>query len=386
MSWHVVDLFDICRPKQWPTISQKDLLDSGYPVYGANGKIGYFSRYTHELETVLVTCRGATCGTINISEPQSYVNGNAMALDNLDTSKVDLTYLARYLEYRKLDDVISGSAQPQITRIGLQKVKIPLPPLEEQRRIAKVLSLADSLRQKARQMQTELDQLAQSLFLDMFGDPVKGTCQFPSKKLEEITERVTDGTHQSPKFQGHGIPFIFISNIVHGEISLDTKKYISEKEYYELTARCPIEQGDILYTTVGSYGNVAVVNSPEKFCFQRHIAHIKPKAGLVLPGFLHRALESNFVLNQAHKAVLGVAQKTLNLSALKKFQIVLPPLPKQEEFLSRYQYLHKTKSNVLETEKGLDQVFNSLLQQAFKGELTFNDAAFRALEQEAAHG
>lgn len=128
-----VPLTSICKPKQWKTISTKELKEDGYPVYGANGKIGFYNKYTHEFPTVLITCRGATCGSINISEPKSYVNGNAMALDNL-SADVHLYYLAHYLRFRKLDDVISGSAQPQITGQGLSSLQIPLPPLEQQKR------------------------------------------------------------------------------------------------------------------------------------------------------------------------------------------------------------------------------------------------------------
>ena len=86
-----VKLTDICRPKQWKTISTAQLKESGYPVYGANGKIGFYNEYTHEFPTLLITCRGATCGTVNISEPNSYVNGNAMALDNLSKASNVIT-------------------------------------------------------------------------------------------------------------------------------------------------------------------------------------------------------------------------------------------------------------------------------------------------------
>ena len=132
MSWPQVKLSDICRPKQWKTIASSQLLDEGFPVYGANGQIGYYSEYTHEAPTLMITCRGATCGNIHISElmsymPMSYINGNAMALDNLDQNRVDMRYLAYFFKKRGFADVISGSAQPQITRQGLDKVFVPLP-------------------------------------------------------------------------------------------------------------------------------------------------------------------------------------------------------------------------------------------------------------------
>ena len=75
-----VSLSDVCRPKQWKTISKSQLTTEGYPVYGANGRIGFYSEYNHELPTLLITCRGATCGALNVCEPRSYVTGNAMAL------------------------------------------------------------------------------------------------------------------------------------------------------------------------------------------------------------------------------------------------------------------------------------------------------------------
>ncbi len=128
MGWQVEPLTKICSPKQWPTISSKELTDSGFPVYGANGTIGFYSSYNHEQPTLLITCRGATCGTINVCEPKSYVTGNAMALDEPDLGKTSLEFLECYLNVRGLNDTITGAAQPQITRQNLQVVTVFVPP------------------------------------------------------------------------------------------------------------------------------------------------------------------------------------------------------------------------------------------------------------------
>lgn len=127
MGWPIEPLTKICNPKQWPTISSKELTDSGFPVYGANGTIGFYSSYNHEQPTVLITCRGATCGTINVCEPKSYVTGNAMALDEPDLRKTSLEFLECYLKVRGLNDTITGAAQPQITRKNLQIVGVFVP-------------------------------------------------------------------------------------------------------------------------------------------------------------------------------------------------------------------------------------------------------------------
>ena len=131
----VARLGDICKIYQPRTISQKDMIDSGeYFVFGANGIIGRYNQYNHEDPEVLVTCRGATCGTVNKSFPKSWITGNAMVVTPLN-NHVCKDYLFYLLRHSDLTAAISGSAQPQITRQDLVPLKIPHPPVELQREI-----------------------------------------------------------------------------------------------------------------------------------------------------------------------------------------------------------------------------------------------------------
>jgi type I restriction enzyme M protein len=131
----MVALGEVCELYQPKTITQADLIEDGpYQVYGANGIIGRYDQYNHEQSEVLITCRGATCGTINRSEPKSWVTGNAMIASPRDEN-LSKDYLYSLLTTSDLSSTISGSAQPQITRQGLAPFKIPLPPLEVQREI-----------------------------------------------------------------------------------------------------------------------------------------------------------------------------------------------------------------------------------------------------------
>lgn len=185
-------LCELCNPKQWKTISSNKLIDDGYPVYGANGVIGYYNEYNHENRTILITCRGATCGTINICEPFSYVNGNAMALDDLSPD-IELKYLFYYLTYRGMKDVITGSAQPQIVRQSLNNVKITYPLLEEQRKIAETLDKVSDLIAKRKQQLEKLDLLVKSKFVEMFGD-INSSELYPYKKIKDFTIVISGGT------------------------------------------------------------------------------------------------------------------------------------------------------------------------------------------------
>jgi len=247
--------------------------------------------------------------------------------------------------------------------------KMPLPPLPEQRWIAAILDKADAVRRKREQTLGLADQFLRSAFLDMFGDPATNPKGWDIVSLLEVSTRVTDGTHQPPAWAESGIPFLFVSNIRGGKISFDTQKFISQDTWEQLTRRCPIEPNDILYTTVGSYGNAAIVATNRQFAFQRHIAHIKPDARRVHPEYLVALLESHAARRQADEAVRGVAQKTLNLEDLKRFRILLPPVTEQERYvrLRRRGLAHAaaSKAAVATGEK----LLSTLVQRAFRGEL-----------------
>lgn len=135
-------LCDICRPKQWPTIQTKDFTKEGYLVYGANGVIGRYSEYNHENSTILMACRGASCGAINISEPKSYITGNAMCIDDINDDVV-FEYLQYFLSNYDYRGIISGGAQPQITYASLCKLFVPVPPIELQQEFTTIFKKSE---------------------------------------------------------------------------------------------------------------------------------------------------------------------------------------------------------------------------------------------------
>lgn len=161
--------------------------------------------------------------------------------------------------------------------------------------------------------------------------------------MEDLCVIITDGTHQPPKFVESGIPFLFVSNIVGNAITYDAEKFISEETYAELIKRTPIEIDDVLLSTVGSYGHPAVVKSPKKFCFQRHIAYLKPRKDLIDSNYLHGALLSDEGQHQIEKRVKGIAQKTLNLSEVKKIRLPLPQMEEQQQFATFVEQVDKSK-------------------------------------------
>jgi type I restriction enzyme M protein len=133
--WSMVKLGDVCDVYQPKTITSNQIKESGkYKVFGANGVIGYFDQYNHEEAEVAVTCRGATCGTVNFTEPRSWITGNAMVIKPKENN-LNKRYLFFLLRSTDLTSVITGAAQPQITGSALKPFLIPLPPLEIQEQL-----------------------------------------------------------------------------------------------------------------------------------------------------------------------------------------------------------------------------------------------------------
>jgi type I restriction enzyme S subunit len=312
---------------------------------------------------------------VYFDESDTYLCNNFTSILRPNTNKIYPKYL-HYILFcnhkfggtNSFQNKTTGIINLQLNRY-IEEIQIPLPPLATQKKIAAILDAADEYRQKTKTLIEKYDQLAQSLFLDMFGDPVRNEKGWEKKKLEYVCKKITDGTHQSPKFLSSGIPFLFVSNIVDNQINYNTSKFISEEEYLKLTKTTPIEINDILYTSVGSYGNPAIVRENRKFCFQRHIAHLKPNHNIININFLHSMLLTPMVKNQTDVIARGVAQKTMNLREIKSIEIYYPPITIQNQFSERIQLIEAQKQQAQASLQKAEDLFNSLLQRAFNGEL-----------------
>lgn len=252
------------------------------------------------------------------------------------------------------DKNCSGATQKAITNAGLQKIIVNIPDYKLQDDISKRLSILLKVINMRKNELDMLDNLIKARFVEMFG-----ACK-NMLSMNKLCSVITDGTHQPPKFQKSGIPFIFVSNLANNTVTYDTEKFISQETYSELYKRTPIEIGDLILSTVGSYGHPAVVVKDKKFLFQRHIAYLKPKCNIVNSFYLHSALLAPDGQRQIEGKVKGIAQKTLNLSEIKKIVVPIPPIEEQNEFERFVHQVDKSKvvyMYILKTRKYL--MYNS---------------------------
>ncbi len=373
--WPIVKLGDVVNfldHKRIP-VTKSDRTPGDYQYYGANGSQGTINDYIFEEPLVLLAEDGGNFGhetrsIAYIAKGKYWVNNHAHVLQPKEC--IDLDYLYRVLARYDVTPFIKGATRAKLSKTDASRIPIPLPPLETQKKIAAVLEKADQLRKDCQQMEQELNSLAQSVFIDMFGDPVTNPKGWDKEELLALCTKVTDGTHQSPEWAETGVPFLFISHVRNGKVNFDTGKYITRRCYNELTRTSPIEVDDILYTTVGSYGRVAMVKeSFPDFCFQRHIAHIKPDPNKIMPEFLYYQLQTSGVKHLADLAVKGIAQKTLNLKELKLFELIVPPKEQQLELIEYMEHQYQALNEQEKMKNEYEMLFNSLMQKAFKGEL-----------------
>jgi len=283
---------------------------------------------------------------------------------------------------RYLKEIHSATSFLTVTHLSsytIEDIKFPLPPLNEQKRIvAKIEELFSILDHANNSLEFNILQIVrckQAILKKVVEETLTqdGICT----NLQKVCIKVTDGTHNPPKFITNGIPFVFVGDIVDGKLSLETKKFITLEDYQFLSKRCPIEVGDILYSVVGSYGVAVQVDTQKQFQFQRHISLLKPNPKFLNSEYLVFIMNSPFVLSQAHKASRGVAQKTINLGDLRQFLIPCPPLEEQRKIVKKILLQFSLLDNLLEiTKSELIRIKNTyiiILKLAFEGKLVLQD-------------
>ncbi len=359
-----VKLSEICNPKQWKTIPTSELMTEGYPVYGANGIIGYYNKYNHKNPVVAITCRGATSGTINITVPNSYVTGNAMCLDDL-REDIEIEYLYYCLLHYDFSNVISGSAQPQITRQGLDKVYIRVVPSDVQISIVEKLKNVENIIKLRKQQLQQLDELVKARFVEMFGDPVANPHGFEKVSLSELAD-IRIGPfgsllHKEDYIEG-GYALLNPSHIIDGKIVPDNKLTISAQKYEELSAY-HLEIDDVVMGRRGEMGRCAVVTDDGYLCGTGSLL-IRTK-GEVTADYIQKVISFPSFKKTIEDMAVGQTMPNLNVPIVSNFQIIKPPIEVQKNYYAFVEQVDKSKFAVQQSLDKLETLKKALMQKYF---------------------
>jgi len=329
--------------------------------------------------TVLVAMYGATIGACSILDIDACTNQACAAFT--PSEKVDINFLYYLLKQSKSTFVKAGSggAQPNISATFLKEFKIPLPPLDEQKRIATILDKADSVRRKRQQAIDLAGDFLRSVFLDMFGDPISNPKGWEVKKLKEISSKIASGNTPkggSKNYVDGGITFLRSQNVWKNKLLLDDVVYIDEKTH-ESMSKSSLKYKDILMTKTGrintensSLGRAALyLGDDGKANLNGHVYFIRLVEN-VLHEFVVFILTTKEYRDYIRSVCVGgIDKRQLNKDHLEEFPIIYPPKEMQEQFVEKVNIarsmLEKAKLGLKESE----QMFNGLSQKAFAGEL-----------------
>lgn len=356
-NWEYKKLGDVCEivcGQDYKSVQD----DNGpYPIYGTGGIMGYASQYRCPEGSVIVGRKGSINNPLYVETKFWNVDTAFGIVPNGETLQSKFFfYFCRQYDFTKHDVSVTI---PSLRRTDIMKIDIPVPPMSEQERIVAELDLLNGVLEKQKAQLKELDTLAQSIFYDMFGDPIENPKGWEERKLGDVSRSITDGDHMPPPKSKSGIPFITISDVDKDSRSIDfSSTYYVPQEYYDkIKENRKAEVGDVLYTVTGSYGIPILVKENRIFCFQRHIALIKLGPDLVAQFLCYWALCAS-VKAEADKVATGIAQKTVGLNSIRNFSIILPPLSLQQVFADKIASIEKQKASInqsiAETQKLLD--------------------------------
>ena len=274
---------------------------------------------------------------------------------------------------REVRERAEGANINNLNRGDFLSLQIPLPPLQEQKRIAGILDEADRVRKKTQALIDKYDELAQSLFLDMFGDPVTNPKGWEVKPLGDVSILTTKG--ESPKWQGHsysaeGVRFVTSENVRMGFLNFPKEKFVPIK-FHEKLKRSQLKQNDLLINLVGaSIGRGALVHEdllPANI--NQAVAKTELDIGQVEPDFiLHQILLPQVQSRLIQSQVEG-ARANISLKDIKEIRLIVPSLQLQNEFASRLKCVLEQRRMTASKMQSMDDLFSALLQKAFKGEL-----------------
>jgi type I restriction enzyme, S subunit len=389
------DLFTITSSKR---VLKEDWLEKGIPFYRAreivklsqNGFVdnelfiseemynSFSKKYgLPKVNDILVTGVGTLGITYIVKENEKFYfkDGNIIWLKN------DSNTNSKYIEYGFQTEFLknqinsnSGSTVATYTITNANNTIIPIPPLEEQKRIVAKLDILFAKIDKAIALhQKNIDEaniFMASVLNDVF---VELEEKYSSKTVYELCTKITDGTHSTPKYIDSGIPFLSVKNISQGVISFDDTKFISIEEHNLLSKRCNVEKNDILYTKVGTTGIAKVVDTDIEFSIFVSIALLKPKKDLISSMYFQHILNSPNCYEQSQSRTRGVANRNLVLNDIKQIFFPLPPLKTQQKVVAYLDEIsnkmEKIKNLQKEKMQSLKALKASILDQAFKGEL-----------------
>lgn len=335
------------------------------------------SRANRELEMDDVICARMQ-NTIKVLHIDAEQKSNLIVSTGFIVLHPKENFVPKYLKYYLLsncfnkvkDSLCNGATQKAINDTNLNKIKIPLPSLPEQKRIVEILEKADNLRKKRQEVNELTNKTIQSIFLEMFGDPKKNENKYKISRLRECITIYGGYAFKSNDFIDNGIPLIRIGNVNKEYFNASNMVFLPE-QYSNHYNRYLIYPSDIVISLTGTtgkddYANVSVVNHTfKKYFLNQRVAKLEINDKLITKEYLTAIMKHPTIKKDLLKKGKGIRQANISNNDIFELEIPLPPISKQYKFTNIVQQIESIKEKQQESEKEIDNLFNSLMQKYF---------------------
>jgi type I restriction enzyme S subunit len=235
-----------------------------------------------------------------------------------------------------------GSLSPTINWSALKELEFNLPPLNEQDSLAEVLWAMIEAKNAYKRLLSLTDDLVKSQFVEWFGTLENPKADVEVMRIEDVCEKITDGTHQTPTYSDDGYVFLSSKDVKSGCIDWSDIRFISEELHKELSRRVSPKRNDLLLAKNGTTGIAALVDTDEVFDIYVSLALLRPKAGIV-PSYLLRAINNDMTKQQFDAGLKGIGVPNLHLGVIKEVKILVAPLALQTRFAAFARAADKSK-------------------------------------------
>lgn len=302
-------------------------------------------------------------------EPNIVASSGFCVLRN--TECIERNYLFHYVTSdiftQHLMKITTGANYPAVRDQDVRDSIIPLPSKSTQLAIVSELDKINELIRLKKEQLKDFDNLAQSIFYEMFGDPVENEMGWEVKKLGDVCRQITDGTHNSPTNTKNGdFKYVTAKNIKKEGIVLDNITYVDADTHHSIYSRCNPEYGDILYIKDGATTGIATINNlNEEFSLLSSVALLKLE-DKIMNYYLKAVLNTPSLYNCIRTNMGGAAITRLTLVKIKAIKIPLPPLPLQQLFAHRIEQIEHQKAEVQKAITDLETLLASRMQYWFE--------------------
>ena len=366
--WTYKKLNEVCdKSSSNIVINKLDDNNGDYPLFGASGLVKNVDFYHQDKPYIGIVKDGAGVGRVNTYPAFSSLVGTMQYI--FPKEECLLNYIKYFLIKLDLSHCVSGATIPHIYFKDYGKEVIPIPPLSTQLSIVSELDKINELICLKKEQLSDYDKLAQSLFYEIFGDPVENKKGWEVKKLGEEYKVSSSKRIMQDEWTTEGVPFLKVSDVVSkiNDQNIEPSTFISETTYSKLVDSNAVPvQNDILITSRGTLGLCYIVKNEDRFYFQDGmITWLAECKGNITPLFLTYLFKNHHFLQQITSKANKSTVAYISISQISKREIPLPPLALQNLFAQRIELIEKQKAEIKSTIADLETLLASRMQYWF---------------------